>query len=96
MKLRLPADLKAKVEESAKANNRSMNSEIVSALQSHYEEVKFRETMTNTAVIPEEKQLPFFNDFANLLDDLVEGLFKKYEIQGRPPTRLHKKKDDNL
>lgn len=36
MKLRLPETLKAQIEEAAKANNRSMNSEIVDRLQATF------------------------------------------------------------
>lgn len=36
MKIRLPDNLKATVEESAKANNRSMNAEIISRLERSY------------------------------------------------------------
>lgn len=35
-KLRYPADLKARIEKSAKSNNRSMNAEIVAALEETY------------------------------------------------------------
>ena len=47
LKLRLPPDLKSRVEDAAKANNRSMNAEIVSRLQG---------TFTETAVLPIPKE----------------------------------------
>jgi hypothetical protein len=37
LKLRMPPELKAKIEEAAKANNRSMNSELVERLQRSFE-----------------------------------------------------------
>lgn len=65
MKIRLPADLKDSVEVAAKANNRSMNAEIVARLQASFDKGKDK-PISNYATVDHGDDPPPLDIYAQL------------------------------
>lgn len=93
-RLRIPADLKARVEESAKRNNRSVNAEILQALKVTYPpEPSVEELLDTVHVILGMAQKPGSMPYREALIDALERLQRRVASglefdQFRPRTPL--------
>lgn len=73
-KLRIPAELKARIAESAKAHNRSMNADMVARLEKSFEEEKFFN-------IPEALRDAMLKEHERLIKKSFENLIKEGKLK---------------
>lgn len=98
MKIRLPVDLKQKIEESAKANNRTMTADIVARLQASFDDDKMFSPEFSVEIIEKLDQLqremenfrrpwePKFDSVEEQMDAFCNGLTKeRYEELKKKP-----------
>ncbi|MDC7704053.1 Arc family DNA-binding protein [Vogesella sp. LYT22W] len=84
MKLRLPLDLKQQIEEVAKANNRSMNAEIVARLQA---------SLQPEVLGPKTNEV--FDALVERIEHLTELLEDERDEMGLRRRRTHDKTPDS-
>jgi hypothetical protein len=82
MKIRLPEALKARIEQSAEAAGRSMNSEIIARLQATYDETVVTTVEARVKPGAEEKRFEFNAD--EIADKVVERLEGRNKRKAAP------------
>lgn len=80
--VRLPPGMRDRIAVEAKKNNRSMNAEIVSILQSHYDEIERIETISAHPIAPGRDLSSFSEELQIAMDKVARELIKKYGFQG--------------
>jgi hypothetical protein len=96
-KLRIPAELKAKVAESAKAHNRSMNADIVSRLEQSFGQRNFVFSKGFESLIPFLE--PLLKEVAqtnqrSLEDEVADRIFKSFTMHGAEEALMNASTED--